>query len=85
MLLGPGPSNCPPSVLAALGGPVLGHLDPEFVALMDGTQALLRDVFRTINRVTFPVSGTGSSGMECCVVNAVRPGDVVVDRQTSIN
>lgn len=76
--MGPGPSNCPPEVLAALSAPVIGHLDPEFVALMDGTQAMLRDVFQTHNRLTLPVSGTGSAGMECCVVNVVEPGDVVV-------
>src|SRR5262245_54967851 len=55
--------------------PLLGHLDPEFVALMDETQALLRYVFRTENRLTLAVSGTGSAGMEAVVVNLIEPGD----------
>src|SRR5437763_5256842 len=75
VLLGPGPSDVHPRVLAALGMPLLGHLDPEFVALMDETQALLRYVFRTENRLTMAVSGTGSAGMEAVVVNLIEPGD----------
>src|SRR5262245_40725524 len=55
--------------------PLLGHLDPEFVALMDETQQLLRYVFRTENRLTLAVSGTGSAGMEAVVVNLIEPGD----------
>jgi alanine-glyoxylate transaminase / serine-glyoxylate transaminase / serine-pyruvate transaminase len=74
-LLGPGPSEVHPRVLAALGMPLLGHLDPEFVALMDETQSLLRQVFRTENRLTMAVSGTGSAGMEAVVVNLIEPGD----------
>jgi alanine-glyoxylate transaminase/serine-glyoxylate transaminase/serine-pyruvate transaminase len=74
-LLGPGPSEVPPRVLAAMGYPLLGHLDPEFVALMDETQGLLRRVFRTENRLTMAVSGTGSAGMEAVVVNLIEPGD----------
>src|ERR1700733_14829180 len=74
-LLGPGPSEVPPRVLAAMGYPLLGHLDPEFVALMDETQGLLRKVFRTENRLTMAVSGTGSAGMEAVVVNLIEPGD----------
>jgi alanine-glyoxylate transaminase/serine-glyoxylate transaminase/serine-pyruvate transaminase len=62
-------------VLAALGLPLLGHLDPEFVALMDETQDLLRYVFQTENRLTLAVSGTGSAGMEAVVVNLIEPGD----------
>jgi alanine-glyoxylate transaminase/serine-glyoxylate transaminase/serine-pyruvate transaminase len=58
-----------------MGTPLLGHLDPEFVALMDETQALLRHVFRTENRLTLAVSGTGSAGMEAVVVNLIEPGD----------
>jgi alanine-glyoxylate transaminase/serine-glyoxylate transaminase/serine-pyruvate transaminase len=58
--------------------PLLGHLDPEFVALMDETQNLLRFVFRTANRLTLAVSGTGSAGMEAVVVNLVEPGDRVL-------
>src|SRR4051812_23581953 len=75
LLLGPGPSEVAPRVLAAMGYPLLGHLDPEFVALMDETQGLLRQVFRTENRLTMAVSGTGSAGMEAVVVNLIEPGD----------
>ncbi len=75
VLLGPGPSPVHPRVLAALGMPLLGHLDPEFVALMDETQSLLRYVFQTENRLTMAVSGTGSAGMEAVVVNLIEPGD----------
>ena len=74
-LLGPGPSEVHPRVLAAMGMPLLGHLDPEFVALMDETQNLLRYVFQTENRLTMAVSGTGSAGMEAVVVNLIEPGD----------
>lgn len=74
-LLGPGPSDVHPRVLAALGMPLLGHLDPTFVSIMDQTQALLRSVFRTENRLTIAVSGTGSAGMEAVVVNLIEPGD----------
>ena len=75
LLLGPGPSEVHPRVLAALGMPLLGHLDPEFVTLMDETQNLLRHVFQTENRLTLAVSGTGSAGMETVVVNLIEPGD----------
>jgi alanine-glyoxylate transaminase/serine-glyoxylate transaminase/serine-pyruvate transaminase len=74
-LMGPGPSDVHPRVLAALGMPLLGHLDPTFVSIMDQTQALLRSVFRTENRLTIAVSGTGSAGMEAVVVNLIEPGD----------
>ncbi|WP_435022426.1 pyridoxal-phosphate-dependent aminotransferase family protein [Tundrisphaera sp. TA3] len=73
--MGPGPSDVHPRVLAALGMPLLGHLDAAFVALMDETQNLLRHVFRTENRLTMAVSGTGSAGMEAVVVNLIEPGD----------
>lgn len=78
LLLGPGPSNPYPEVMAALGRPVLGHLDPEFLDVLDDTAARLRRVFRTANRLTLPISGTGSAGMEACLVNLVEPGDVVI-------
>jgi alanine-glyoxylate transaminase / serine-glyoxylate transaminase / serine-pyruvate transaminase len=78
ILMGPGPGNPYPEVMAALGRPMLGHLDPEFLTLLDETNDRLRQVFRTANRLTFPVSGTGSAGMEICFVNVVRPGDPVV-------
>src|SRR5215213_6105399 len=76
--MGPGPGNPYPEAIAALGRPMLGHLDPEFVALLDETCERLRQVFRTTNPFTLPISGTGSAGMEACFVNVVRPGDAVV-------
>ena len=78
ILMGPGPCNPYPEVYAAFARPVLGHLDPEFVALLDETNERLRTVFRTENQLTFPVSATGSAGMEAAFVNVVRPGDDVV-------
>ncbi|HMK64025.1 MAG TPA: alanine--glyoxylate aminotransferase family protein, partial [Acidimicrobiales bacterium] len=78
VLMGPGPSNVYPEVVAALGRPVLGHLDPEFLQLLDETCERLRTVFRTTSRLTIPVSGTGSAGMEAALVNVVHRGDVVV-------
>src|SRR5215218_4599580 len=78
LLLGPGPSNPYPEAVAALGRPMLGHMDPEFIAIMDETMARLRTVFHTDNALTFPVSGTGSAGMEACFVNLVEAGDTVI-------
>ena len=78
LLMGPGPSNVPPSVLAAMARPVIGHLDPVFVKLMEEIKAMLRAVFQTRNEMTFPVSGTGSAGMEFCFVNLIEPGDEVL-------
>ncbi len=78
LLLGPGPSNPYPEAVAALGRPMLGHLDPEFLELLDETMARLRQVFRTSNALTLPISGTGSAGMEACFVNLLEPGDKVI-------
>lgn len=78
MLFGPGPSDVATSVLEAMSRPVIGHLDPAFVALLDEIGAMLRDVFRTSNEVTFAVSGTGSAGMEMALVNTLEPGDRAV-------
>jgi alanine-glyoxylate transaminase / serine-glyoxylate transaminase / serine-pyruvate transaminase len=78
ILLGPGPSDVHPAVLRAMSAPLLGHLDPDFVPVLDVIADQLRKVFRTANRVTFPVSGTGSAGMEAVLVNLVEPGDRVV-------
>lgn len=78
ILMGPGPSNPYPEVIEAFTRPLLGHLDPEFIALLDETCERLRSVFRTENALTFPVSGTGSAGMEAALVNVLKPGDVVV-------
>ena len=75
ILLGPGPSNVHPRVLKALSTPLVGHLDPEFIRLMEETKELLRFVFQTKNALTLPISGTGSSGMEACLVNLLEPGD----------
>jgi len=61
LLLGPGPSMVAPSVLEAMSRPLIGHLDPAFVAMMEEIKEMLRAVFRTQNRMTFPVSGTGSA------------------------
>ena len=77
ILLGPGPSPVPQRVLRALGAPTLGHLDPQYLAIMDETCDMLRQVFRTKNPLTFPVSGTGMAGMECIAVNLIEPGDEV--------
>ena len=76
--MGPGPSNPYPEVTAALGKPVIGHLDPEFLALLDETNERLRTVWQTDNSLTFPISATGSAGMEAAFVNFIRPGDPVV-------
>ncbi len=78
ILLGPGPSMVPPRVLAALSQPPVGYLDPRFSEIMDETQALLRYLFRTENEVTFPISGTGTAGMEAAIANFVEPGDRVL-------
>lgn len=78
VLMGPGPSNPYPEAVSALGRPLLGHLDPAFIALLDETCARLRAVLRTANPLTFPISATGSAGMEAAFVNLVEPGDVVV-------
>ncbi len=78
LLLGPGPSNVSPRVLGALSKPTLGHLDKDFLAIMEECKTMLRQVFRTENEVTFPVSGTGSAGMEFAMVNFLEPGDPVV-------
>src|SRR5215467_14467355 len=78
ILLGPGPSPVPPRVLRAMAAPTLGHLDPQYLAILDDTCQMLRQVFRTTNRLTFPVSGTGMSGMECVAVNLIEPGDEVL-------
>jgi len=77
-LLGPGPSMADPRVLRAMATPLVGHLDPKFVELMDNTQHLLRYVFQTDNKLTLPVSGTGTAAMEAAVANIVEPGDSVL-------
>ena len=78
VLLGPGPSEANARVLKAMTTPMLGYLDTEFVKVMDDTVMLLRQVFGTENRLTLPVSGTGTAGMEAALANIVEPGDAVV-------
>jgi alanine-glyoxylate transaminase/serine-glyoxylate transaminase/serine-pyruvate transaminase len=77
-LMGPGPSDVPPRVLRAMATPVVGHLDPSFVELMDEVQDLLRYVFRTDNEWTLPISGTGSAAMEAAIGNLVEPGETML-------
>ncbi len=78
ILLGPGPSGVAPRVLEAMAKPTLGHLDPEYLAMMDNLREMLRQVFRTRNPLTLAVSGTGSAGMEACVANLIEPGDAML-------
>ncbi|MBI2826960.1 MAG: alanine--glyoxylate aminotransferase family protein [Planctomycetia bacterium] len=78
ILMGPGPSDVHPRVLAALAASTVGHLDPYYLALMNDMQAMLRSLMRTTNRMTFAVSATGSAGMEATVVNLIEPGDAMV-------
>ncbi len=83
-LMGPGPSDVHPRVWAATAAPTVGHLDPYFLRVMDEMQTMLRQVFRTENPLTFAVSGTGSAGMEACVVNLVEPGDRMLVCQNGV-
>ena len=76
--MGPGPSMVAPTVYEALARPTLGHLDPEFVRMMEEVKVMLRQVFQTQNDMTFPISGTGSAGMEFCCANLIEPGDEVI-------
>jgi alanine-glyoxylate transaminase / serine-glyoxylate transaminase / serine-pyruvate transaminase len=78
ILLGPGPCDVHPRVLTAMAVPLVGHLDPYFLEVMNQTQEMLREVYQTSNRLTFPVSATGMAGMEACMVNLLEPGDRVV-------
>ncbi len=83
-LLGPGPSDVAPRVLAALGQPTIGHLDPQFIALMDEIKELLQYAFQTENQLTLPISAPGSAGMEACFVNLLSPGDTVIVCQNGV-
>lgn len=76
--MGPGPSCVHPRVYEALQKPLVGHLDPQFLDIMNATQDMLRHVFRTDNQLTISISGTGSAGMEASFVNVVEPGDEVL-------
>ncbi len=78
ILLGPGPSMASPRVLRAMSTPLVGHLDPQFLTLMNEVQIMLRYVFQTENEITIPISGTGSAGMEAALCNFIEPGDRVL-------
>lgn len=78
LLMGPGPSCISTQVYEALHGKTLGHLDPYFIKIMDEIKRMLQQVMQTSNRLTFPISGTGSAGMEACFVNLIEPGDPVL-------
>lgn len=78
ILLGAGPSNVHPHTQRAMLAPIVGHLDPYFITIMEDTMQLLRTLFKTENRLTFPISGTGSAGMEASFCNFLEPGDVAV-------
>lgn len=82
--MGPGPSDVNPRILSALARPTIGHLDPEFVNLMDEIKGLLQFAFQTNNELTIPVSAPGSAGMETCFVNLIEPGDKVVICQNGV-
>lgn len=83
-LMGPGPSDVNPRILTAMGKVTIGHLDPEFVRLMDEIKTMLQGAFQTSNALTIPVSAPGSAGMETCFVNLVEPGDKVVICQNGV-
>lgn len=78
ILLGPGPSIANPRVLKAMTTPMLGYLDADFVEVMDATVSLIREVYGTQNTLTYPVSGTGTAGMETALTNVIEPGDNVI-------
>lgn len=83
-LMGPGPSDVHPRVLAALSRPTIGHLDPEFIRMMDEVKQMLQYAFKTESPLTIPISAPGSAGMEACFVNLVEPGDKVIVCQNGV-
>ncbi len=83
-LMGPGPSDVHPRVLAAMARPTIGHLDPLFVQMMDEMKQMLQYAFQTRNALTIPVSAPGSAGMEACFVNLIEPGKKVVVCQNGV-
>ncbi|MEP4889586.1 MAG: alanine--glyoxylate aminotransferase family protein [Aliiglaciecola sp.] len=83
-LMGPGPSDVDPKILTALSRPTIGHLDPQFIDLMDEIKTLLQYAFQTKNQLTMPVSAPGSAGMEACFANLVEPGDKVIVCQNGV-
>ena len=83
-LMGPGPSDVSPRVLAAMARPTIGHLDPEFIRMMDEVKSMLQYAFKTDSPLTMPISAPGSAGMEACFVNLVEPGDKVIVCQNGV-
>ena len=83
-LMGPGPSDVSPRILEALSRPTIGHLDPDFITLMDEIKTLIQYVFKTKNELTLPVSAPGSAGMETCFVNLIEPNDTVIVCQNGV-
>ncbi len=83
-LMGPGPSDVHPRILSALGRPTIGHLDPEFVGMMDEVKTMLQYAFQTKNELTIAVSAPGSAGMETCFVNLIEAGDKVIVCQNGV-
>lgn len=82
--MGPGPSDVSPRVLAAMARPTIGHLDPEFIRMMDEVKQMLQYAFKTDSPLTMPISAPGSAGMEACFVNLVEPGDKVIVCQNGV-
>src|SRR5208282_4226245 len=78
IMLTPGPSNMDARVYRALATPLVGHMDPWFIAMMGDVQTLLRRVFQTDNRMTYPISASGSGGIEATVINPLEPGDEAI-------
>jgi alanine-glyoxylate transaminase / serine-glyoxylate transaminase / serine-pyruvate transaminase len=78
VLMGPGPSDVHPRVLKAMGTPLVGHLDPQFIQIMDEVKDMTRQLFQTNNQITSVISATGSAGMETCFVNLLEPGDTAM-------
>src|ERR1700687_2659737 len=78
LMLTPGPSCVSPRVYRALATPLVGHVDPWFTEFMGGVQVLMRRIFQTQNNITFPISASGSGGIEAAVVNALEPGDEAI-------
>ena len=78
VLMGPGPSDVHPRVLKAMATPLVGHLDPDFLTIMNETKVMLKEIFQTENEFTIALSGTGSAGMEACLVNILEPGDKAI-------
>ena len=83
-LMGPGPSDVHPRILTAMAKPTIGHLDPEFIRLMDEIKIMLQGVFQTQNALTIPLSAPGSAGMEASFVNLIEPGDKVMILQNGV-